>query len=140
MAETEKKDFWEEINWIMMHHPMKPMNAMESLMDMKMLQLDLIAGLVAEMLVKLLFPKYTFNPLNISLIIASRAIVDSLYYYLVSKTNAFGGSMLEFVLSIPVFSLLFKMFNPRAGVVGGFGHGLIFIAVLFAVARVTGWG
>ena len=138
MAETETKDFWEKINWIMMHHPMPPMNAIESLMDMKMLKLDLVAGLVAEMLVQFLFPKYTFNPLNIVLILTSRAIVDSLYYHLVSKTKAFGGSTLELVLSIPVFSLLFKMFNPGGGI--GIGHGLIFIIVLFATARVTGWG
>jgi hypothetical protein len=130
--------FWNDVNFIMMHHPMH-MNALESFQDKKMIGLDLLSGFITEILMKFLFPEHQFNPLNMGLILASRSLVDILYYYLVSKTNAFGGSLLELGLSIPVFALLFRLVNPNFQ--GSLLKvGIMQLIVLFALARVTNWG
>ena len=133
---TPKGDFWHELNMSLMHHPME-MNAMQSLKDMKMIKLDLLSGFLAEVLINSIFTQYKFNPLNIGLILASRSIVDTVYYYTISKTNAFGGTLLELGLSLLVYPLLFKMLNPGGKI---FMHGLLNLIILFAVARVTNWG
>jgi hypothetical protein len=130
--------FWNDLNMSMMHHGPMHMNALESLKDEKMIYLDLLSGVLAEILMKFLIPEHKFNPLNIGLVLASRSIVDFLYYHIVSKTNAFGGTLLELGLSIPVFVLLFKTVNPNFS--GSLMKvGVVQIIVLFAMARVTGW-
>lgn len=131
-------NFWNELNFSLMYHSME-MNALESLKDTKMIKLDILSGLLAEILIKFIFREnYKINPLNIFLILASRSIVDVLYYNLISKTDAFGGSLLEIGLSIIVFALLYKIINPGRNL--GLIHGLIHLIVLFAVARITNWG
>ena len=130
--------FLDELNFSLMHHPMQ-MNAMESLKDVNMIKMDLLSGFLAEVLINYIFTDYKFNPLNMGLILASRSIVDTLYYYLISKTNAFGGSLLELSLSILIYPLLFKMLNMGRNQML-FMHGLLNVIVLFAVARVTNWG
>ena len=142
---ADEQDFWYKLNFSLMHHPME-MNALESLKDMKMLGLDLLAGFLTEVLATIFFKQHKFNPFNIGLILGSRALVDLIYYHTVSKTNAFGGSLLELIFSIIVFALAFPFFNfinfesdPKLQP-GSLRYGILTLFVLFATARVTNWG
>lgn len=116
---------------------MMKMTAQQSLYDRKMIQLDLLAGLLTELLLQFLFPNYQINAANIPLILVSRSIVDFSYHTFVSKKASFGGTAMELYASIPVFLALYSWLNPGGNLPV---HSILTIIVLFALARLTGWG
>lgn len=126
---------------------MMKMNALESLKDKKMLYLDVVSGVLGVVLffmVKDGYKNFKFENKMVPLmttILISRIIVDAVYYYAVSKTESFGGSTKELVISSVLWFVIVYMLSegkmkPEEMVV-------LFIClsvVLLAVARLTHWG
>lgn len=143
---------------------MMSMNAMESLKDLKMVGLDLVSGLggcvLYGMVKKGLDNMSTKDFTNASksayidmvystfLVLVSRVIVDFLYYHLQSKTNRFGGTNLEFILSSIVWLLLmfsykktmYPLLTTASLVNDVVIQYLATFLVMLATARLTGWG
>ena len=121
------------------------MTAMQSLLDSKMMYLDLVSGVGGVLLAN----ELKRGPTNLCLCVAglvllSRVITDGLYHHLVSKTAKFGGSNLEFLASTVVWFLLvsvvkrqFKLNLSYKQTWVLFGSTML---VMMATARVTHWG
>jgi hypothetical protein len=128
-----------------MPEQMMKMNALESLLDPHMIYLDITTGILGVIIAQLVIVgKNKFNIYNSSIyllfsILIARIITDFLYYYLVSKTYSFGGSVSEFGYSIVMWFLLtgimLKM-SMNDTLLTFFSM----ILTMFAIARVTGWG
>lgn len=121
----------------------KSMNALESAMDPSMLYLDVLAGLLGSYLAT----QVKRGPSRILwsfvfLILVSRVIVDLVYYYGVSKRKAFGGTLQEMFWGLIVWILLACIIVTNTSVTRRQACivGISQVVILFAVARVTGWG
>jgi hypothetical protein len=124
---------------------MMKMNAMESLLDPGMFYLDITTGITSSLLNAALHKGIVnvtladIQPVLVPLVLISRAVVDFLYYYFVSKKEHFGGSMLEFVLGGALWLVLVRLcvgLNLRDMAIL-FGSTLV---MLLAIARLTHWG
>ena len=129
---------------------MMTMTAMESLTDLPMLYLDVTSGVLGLILFNLVthgrnnfsVSKYPFH--LAAMVLIARVVVDFLYHSLVSKTQAYGGTTLEFVAASATWFALMYFMNK------GMGHGLSLqkiatlyattLLAMFAIARVTHWG
>lgn len=132
-----------------MHSPgaVMTMTAIESLMDRNMLMLDIVSGYIGSMLGNML-NKSGYSSLDLTAvhwidffaIFLARAIADILYHYFVSDTDQFGGSMQEAVAGAVMWFFIMRFFKPNASMQQLAVQFVSTTIVLFAVARVTGWG
>lgn len=123
------------------------MTAMQSLKDMNMIYLDLVAGLGGFALSHMLHngvDSFSLNKVQwmpVLAVLGSRLVVDFLYHHMVSKSAKFGGSGMEFLLSslvwyaVMTFVLMPNKSNKRKMVLYAST-----VLVMMATARVTRWG
>jgi hydrogenase-4 membrane subunit HyfE len=143
---------------------MMHMTAMESLKDVNMIALDLVAGTTGLILFLLILngiKNYTKTvtesgmsliPL-VFLVLISRIIIDFVYDKFVSKTNFFGGSNEEFIYSSLVWFVLafvyVKFVTKKNKVFGTTNTTIVYklvglyistVIMMMATARLTHWG
>ena len=122
------------------------MTAMESLMDPNMVYLDLLAGITGVVLSRLIvsgLSAFKFSNVYITIafaVLISRIIVDYLYDALVSKSDAFGGSMLEFGASSIVWLCIVSLVYPSLTWKNKIVLYLSTVVMMLAIARATRWG
>ena len=84
------------------------MTAIQSLNNTKLLMLDIFSGLVGVIIVnsinKVPFQQIDYIP--IFFVFFSRAIVDVVYYFFISKSKMFGESLSELVSSMLIWILI----------------------------------
>jgi hypothetical protein len=126
---------------------MPDMNAMESLQDKNMVYLDLLSGFIGALLFLVMESGY----LNINwnwktvifgtlAVLVSRVIVDFIYYHTVSKTEKFGGTLKEFLISSAVWWVLaFIMLGDLSLIEKFIMYAMTFWSML-AISRLTHWG
>lgn len=122
------------------------MTAMESLMCVNMVYLDIIAGLGGLVLATLInkgIGNFDFKKLLlrlVPLVLVSRIIVDYIYSKTVSEQEMFGGSNKEFIISSVVWLVLLKLVVPKQSNQHNVVLYLSTVLVMLATARVTHWG
>jgi hypothetical protein len=121
------------------------MNAMQSLLDKKMLYLDLVSGAGGAVLYEVMrrgvgqFQWKAVHWFAVVAVLLARVIADYGYSTLVSATRRFGGTNLEFGLSSAVWFALILGFTRHNGKQALMLYGATLL-VMMATARLTRWG
>ena len=118
------------------------MTASQSLRDPHMVYLDIAAGLGGLVLYNLIEGNRKFSKLDLKLVVIvliSRLIVDFIYSVMISDTDSFGGSNMEFIASSVLWFVIITSFMSvkREKAFTMYGSTVL---VMLAVARITHWG
>ncbi len=124
---------------------MEKMTAMASLTNKNMAYLDLTAGLVGALLFNVVLngidnfsvdKKIVFIALAV---LVARLVTDFAYDNLVSTTDMFGGSLLEFVASSAVWFVIIHYLLPDITMKNKIALYSSTVVAMLAIARLTQW-
>ena len=124
---------------------MMKMTAMESLKDVNMMWLDLLAGLGGSYLTSMMTGGLKMELFDVIAVLLARGIVDYAYAKGISETDKYGGTLKElFASSIMWFIIQYLhcslLYGEKLKIQKLATKFCMTLLVMLAVARLTGWG